>query len=148
MINGYLRGKIPNSKFTKLKLKYLKYLIATIAHAINKSSVDRKTLAVYKGVSYFPELEKYTLDYTVTDMAFNSFSASEDRAFKYSGKNSKGQRIVFALELKRGDKAVYIDDVENEWLVQKGSCYGVVDIREYSNYKSHGKAIIYYLRLR
>ena len=147
VMNGYLRGKIPKSKFTKLKLKYLSYLITTITRIIDKSRVDRKLFTVYKGVSYYPELENYTVDNSVTDLAFNSFSTSENRAFKYSGKNSKGQKIILALDLKRGDKAVYIDNKEHEWLVQRGSHYAVTDVREYSNYKSRGKAIVYYLRL-
>ena len=147
MINGYLRGKIPNSKFTKLKLKYLKYLIATIAHAINKSSVDRKTLAVYKGVSYFPELDKYCIGHEITDKAFNSFTASEKKALEYSKKNQNGEKIIFALDLKKGDKAIYIDNKEKEWLIQKKSRYIVTRISHFKNSKIWGKAIIYYLRL-
>ncbi len=147
VINGYLRGKIPESRFTKLKLKYLKYLIATIAHAINKSSVDRKTLAVYKGVSYFPELDDLSVDDKFVDMAFNSFSTSEKKALEYSKKNKTGENIIFALELKRGDKAVYMDNVEHEWLVQRGSKYHIVRIGKFEKSKIWGKAIIYYLRL-
>ena len=147
VMNGYLRGKLQKPMFTKLNFKYLKYLIATITRIIEKSRVDRKLFTVYKGVSYFPELKDYIVDNVVIDEAFNSFSTSEKKAFEYSKKNRKGEKIIFALELKKGDKAVYMDNEEHEWLVQRGSHYAVTDVREYSQYKSFGKAIIYYLRL-
>lgn len=146
VINGYLRGKIPESRFTKLKLKYLKYLIATIAHAINKSSVDRKTLAVYKGVSYFPELDKYCIGHEITDKAFSSFTTSKKKALEYAGVNANGEKIIFVLTLKKGDKAIYVDDTEQEWLVQKENTFIVKDIAHSTN-TEWGRAILYYLRL-
>ena len=147
VMNGYLRGKIKESKFPKLNFKYLKYLIATITHIIEKSRVDRELFTVYKGVSYFPELEGYSVNKTFTDRAFSSFSTSEKKALEYSKENKKGEKIIFALELKRGDKAVYMDNVENEWLVQRGSKYHIVRIGKFEKSKIWGKAIIYYLKL-
>lgn len=146
IINGYLRGTIVKTKFKVKELRALKSLIRAITRAINKSVVSRK-FTVYKGVSYFPELKKYIVDNVVIDEAFNSFSTSEKKAFEYSKKNRKGEKIIFALELKKGDKAVYMDNKEHEWLVQRRSHYAVTDVRVYSNYKTYGKAIIYYLRL-
>jgi hypothetical protein len=81
-------------------------------------------------------------------MAFNSFSTSEKKAIEYSTtKNRNGEKIIFALELNRGDKAVYMDNVEHEWLVQRGSKYHIVRIGKFEKSKIWGKAIIYYLRL-
>ncbi len=146
IINGYLRGTIAKTKFKVKELRALKSLIRAITRAINKSVVRRK-FTVYKGVSYFPELKKYIVDNVIIDEAFNSFSTSEDKAFEYSKKNRKGEKIIFALELKKGDKAIYIDNIEKEWLIQRGSHYTVMDVKHYSKYKSWGKAIFYYLRL-
>ncbi len=145
MINGYLRGKIPKSKFTKLKLKYLNYLIATIAHAIDKSRVDRKLFTVYKGVSYFPELDKYCIGHEITDKAFSSFTTSKKKALEYAGVNADGEKIIFVLTLKKGDKAIYVDDTEQEWLVQKENTFIVKDIAHSTN-TEWGRAILYYLR--
>ncbi len=147
VINGYLRGDIPKSQFTKAEFERLQLLINSISSAIEKSSVDHDELTVYKGVSEFKGLKKYVEGKKVRDKGFSSFSTSEEMALRYAGKNAKGEKIIFALELKRGDKAVYIDNVENEWLIQKGCKYYVTKITPYTESELWGKAIVYYLRL-
>ncbi len=146
IINGFLRGTIAKTKFKVKELRVLKSLIRAITRAINKSIVS-SNFTVYKGVSYFPELKKYIVNYSVVDMAFNSFTTSEKKALEYSKKNQNGEKIIFALDLKKGDKAIYIDNKEKEWLIQKKSRYIVTRISHFKNSKIWGKAIIYYLRL-
>ena len=147
MINGFLRGTIAKTKFKLKDLRILRSLILRIFKAIKKSGVDCDTLTVYKGVSYYSELKRYVVGKTVIDKAFNSFTASEKKALEYSRKNKQGERIILALDLKKGDKAIYMDDVENEWLIQKNRKYLVIKIAHYVDSVPWGKAIIYYLRL-
>ncbi|WP_042705648.1 ADP-ribosyltransferase [Methanomicrobium mobile] len=147
VINGYLRGDFVKSDFPKAELKCLKSLIRAITRAINKSGVDLKKLTVYKGVGNFKKLKKYAVGKTVIDKGFSSFSTSEGKALEYSGKNSNGENIIFLLKLKKRDKAIYLDEIEDEWLIQKHSHYLVMDIRQYVKSKIWGKAIVYYLRL-
>lgn len=147
VINGYLRGDIPKSQFTKAEFERLQLLINSISSAIEKSSVDHDELLVYKGVHEFKGLKKYIEGKTIPDNGFSSFSSSEDWALKYSGENRKGEKIIFVLGLKRGDKALYIDNIENEWLVQKGSHYHVIRKIQYDDSEIWGKAIVYYLEL-
>ena len=146
IINGYLRGTIAKTKFKVKELRALKSLIRAITRAINKSIVS-SNFTVYKGVSYFPELKNYIKNKRVVDKAFNSFTTSSKKALEYSGKNKNGESIIFALQLNKGDKAVFIDNKEKEWLIQKHSCYQVMEIRHLKKSKIWGKAIIYYLKL-
>lgn len=146
MINGYLRGTIPESRFRFKEVDYLKSLITAIETAIDKSIVDRK-FTVYKGLKYFSKLTKYIKGKSVIDLGFNSFSTSIDKALEYSGKNAKGEHILFGLDLKSGDHALYIDEKEDEWLIQKGSEFQVYAIRHVKRPDIIGKAIIYYLKL-
>lgn len=147
MINGYLRGNIPKSKLRDMEIHLLKRLIRAITRAINKSSVDRKRFMVYKGVAYFEGLKKYVKGKTIVNKAFSSFSTSKKMALKYAGKNPNGEKIIFALWLKKGNKAIYIDEKEGEWLIQKHSHYSIMEIRRYDHHRFWGKAIIYYFKL-
>lgn len=146
IINGYLRGTIAKTKFKVKELRALKSLIRAITRAINKSIVS-SNFTVYKGVSYFPELKNLIEGKIFIDKGFNSFTTSTEKAKEYSGKNAKGEKIIFTLDLKKGDNALYIDNKEKEWLIQKNCHYRVIRIIRYVNSKLWGNAIIYYLKL-
>lgn len=147
IINGVLRKNISISKLNSKEQTRFKQLVSHISSAVFKSKLS-KGFTVYKGLIDFDGLKDYQIGKIVEDKAFGSFSTSKEVALKYAGPNSKGELIIFILDLNRSDYAIYIDEKESEWVLPRNSKYYVADISHYEKSEwGDSKAIIYYLRL-
>lgn len=141
IINGCLRHNISFKKLLKHEKSWYLSLVKRIHAAIKKSEITER-FVVYKGLKNFENLSKFKESEVFTDNGFSSFSTSLSKAKQYAGENEDGRLIYFALVLNKGDNALYIDDMEDEWLVQNRSRYLILGI-DYVNNDSFGNAIVY-----
>ncbi len=144
VINGYYRGTLKGLGDEEVKL--IRLYARRIQSAISKSSINSK-FTVYKGVEPFPKLKNYQVGKYTVDKGFSSFSASLEIASTYAKtKKKEDPKIIFVLVLDKGDKALYIDEKEEEWLIPRGSKYHVSNV-ELEYIEGVGKAMLYYLTL-
>lgn len=142
IINGILRRKYSPDMLSRRDKNRLSRTVRYINSAINKSVLS-KNLPLIKGIKRFKGLNTYKVGTTITEYAFGSYTTKPQTAKSYSGKNSKGEYIYFTVELKRGDKALYVDADEEEWIL-KTRCKFVVTSIEHGTIEGC-KAIIYHL---
>lgn len=148
MVNNIMRGSIPRASLTRGDKFRSSWIINRVTSAINKSPVTQE-FDVIRGVEMFKALKKADIGSKIDDNAFTSFTTSRKTASRYAKKNNNGEYIFFRLTLNRGDFALYVDSVEEEWLLGKDKTFLVEDIEHLKDvpWLSGGKAIIYYLTL-
>lgn len=148
MVNNIMRGSIPRASLTRGDKFRSSWIINRVTSAIQKSPVTQE-FDVIRGVEMFDGLRDAVIGSKIVDDAFTSFTTSPKTAAQYAGKNDTGEWIILRLTLTVGNFALYIDDVESEWLLGRDKCFRVADIQHQENisWLSGGKAIIYYLTL-
>lgn len=139
MINKCLRGMINTSKLTKDEKIFLKSLRKNLDTAISKSHIDKATY-VYRGINWYHGFDnEYSYLNVVTDKAYNSSSISKSKAMGYASISPNGYKIIIAIILLPGDNALYIDNVEKEYLLPRNNKYKVFKI------ETKNKTKYYYL---
>lgn len=144
IINGVLRRKYSKDLLSRRDNNRVSRTVGYINSAIKKSRLS-KNLPLIKGIKQFKGLSSYKVGMTITEYAFGSYTTNPKVATRYSGKNSKSEYIYFTVELRAGDKALYVDADEEEWILKTRCKFIVTDI-EHGAIEGH-KAIIYHLEL-
>lgn len=134
MINGYCRGDLNKNNLDQSDVEILEYLVPTIQSAILNCKTD-KILPLQRGLSYGGWLvDNYDEGDYLADKAFGSFTSNPRVAYKYAfdkGQFNGNKLLVFLdLLLKKNEKALYIDDRENEWLLPRNSIYKITEIKD------------------
>lgn len=148
MVNNIMRGNIPRASLTRGDKFRSSWIINRVTSAINKSPVTQE-FDVIRGVEMFDALKDVKVADEFDDNAFTSFTTSQKTATSYAGRNSDGELIFLSIKLKRGDFALYVDNVEEEWLLSGHKTFKVVGIEHRDNHQGiiGNKAIIYYLAI-
>lgn len=139
IVNNTLRGVIDYKSLSLRDRSNFNYIVTQLTNAINKSRVITN-VKVLKGLSGSGWIEKMAVGDTFTDKAFGSFTTNTKIADKYAKRNHTGKRVYISQTLKRGFRALYLNDAgEEEYILTPNIKYIVRDIT-YS-----GSTIIYYV---
>lgn len=149
MMNGYLRGTLLQ-KLSEHDEKQVLELINNLDKLVDNSSVPYKSLLLYRGIEHPTSWLNKNINDDIEEYAFSSFTSSKYIAESYANKNKiSNDRVYVVTELCRGDKALYLDNLECEWLLPRNSIFQIDDILKNNYNDSNGKMmreIIYYIK--
>lgn len=120
--------------FTAINLRLRKNAVTDQIAAQTKyldSFIERQAVntdgVLYRGSSYFPEIDTMEKGDTFSDKAYTSTTSNVNTAMGFTGNSYAGESVLFRIST---EKATPVNDVENEFLLPRNKEFVVSSVRK------------------